>query len=56
MQDKAFFKDMALQGAEDFKSGRLGRHDFLVLCAVTGAAPFAVAAGDAEAAANEIVL
>jgi len=56
MQDKAFFKDMALQGAEDFKSGRLGRRDFLILCAVIGAAPFAVAAGDAEAAANEIVL
>ena len=56
MQDKAFFEDMAVQGAEDFKSGRMRRRDFLALCAVIGVAPYAVAIGDAEAAANEIVL
>ena len=40
----------------DYRSGRLDRRSFLALCAVAGAAPLAVSMGDAEAAANEIVM
>ena len=56
MQDKMFFKDLAYTGAKDFKSGKMGRRDFLYLCALAGVATSSVIAGDAEAAANEIVL
>ena len=56
MQDKMFFKDLAYTGAKDFKSGKMGRRDFLFLCALAGVATSSVIAGDAEAAANEIVL
>lgn len=56
MQDKMFFKDLAAQGAKDYKSGALGRREFLTLCAMAGVATAAVMAGDAEAAANEIVM
>lgn len=56
MQDKAFFKDLTLQGVKDFRAGRLDRRQFLTLCALAGVAPYAVASGDAEAAAKEIVL
>ena len=56
MQDKMFFKDLAYTGAKDFKSGKMGRRDFLYLCALAGVASSSVIAGDAEAAANEIVL
>ena len=55
MQDKMFYKDLAFTGAKDFKSGKLGRRDFLYLCALAGVASSSVIAGDAEAAANEIV-
>jgi len=56
MQDKMFYKDLAFTGAKDFKSGKLGRREFLYLCALAGVATSSVIAGDAEAAANEIVL
>jgi len=56
MQDKMFYKDLAFTGAKDFKSGNLGRREFLYLCALAGFATSSVIAGDAEAAANEIVL
>ena len=56
MQDKMFYKDLAFTGAKDFKSGKLGRREFLYLCALAGVASSSVIAGDAEAAANEIVL
>ena len=38
MQDKMFFKDLAYTGAKDFKSGKMGRRDFLYLCALAGVA------------------
>jgi len=56
MQDKMFYKDLAFTGAKDFKSGKLGRREFLYLCALAGVATSSVIVGDAEAAANEIVL
>lgn len=56
MQDDRFFREMVAGAARDFKAGRLGRRSFLTLCALAGVVPYAVAAGDAEAAANEIVM
>ena len=56
MQDKPFFKDLVTQGAADFKNGKLDRREFLTLCALAGVASVAVSIGDAEAAANEIVM
>ena len=56
MQDKPFFRELAQDGAHDFKAGRLDRRQFLALCALAGVVPQLVAAGDAEAAANEIVM
>jgi len=56
MQDKAFFKDWIQKGAEDYRAGKLSRRDFLGLCALVGVAPLAVQMGDAEAAADEIVM
>jgi len=56
MRDKVFFRELVSDGARAFKAGELGRRDFLTLCAIAGAAPYAVAIGDAEAAADEIVL
>ena len=56
MQDKNFMRDMAQRGAVAFRSGRLDRRSFLMLCGMAGVATLAVSAGDAEAAANEIVM
>lgn len=56
MQDVNFFRGLAKDGARDFKAGRIDRRQFLALCAIAGAAPLAVRIGDAEAAANEIVM
>jgi putative spermidine/putrescine transport system substrate-binding protein len=56
MQDKMFFKELVTDAAKGFKTGKLGRREFLSLCALAGAAPYFVATGDAEAAANEIVM
>jgi len=56
MQDKRFFRELITDGARDFKAGRIGRRQFLTLCAIAGAAPYAVAMGDAKAAADEIVM
>jgi putative spermidine/putrescine transport system substrate-binding protein len=56
MQDKKFFQELVSDGARDFKAGRMGRRSFLALCAMAGVVPQLVASGDAEAAANEIVM
>ena len=56
MQDKTFMRDMASQAATAFKAGRLDRRSFLMFCGMAGVASLAVQAGDAEAAANEIVM
>jgi len=56
MQDKQFMREAVVQAAHDFKSGRLDRRSFLMLCGMAGVASLAVTVGDAHAAANEIVL
>ena len=56
MKDQAFLRDITYRGALAFKSGKLDRRSFLALCGMAGAAALAVSAGDAEAAANEIVM
>lgn len=56
MQDKQFMREAVVQAAHDFKSGRLDRRSFLMLCGMAGVASLAVSVGDAHAAANEIVL
>ncbi|MEX0302499.1 MAG: extracellular solute-binding protein, partial [Leisingera sp.] len=56
MTDKTFMKEAAAQGAQQFKAGKLDRRYFLALCAMAGVATSAVMAGDAEAAADQIVL
>lgn len=56
MQDKAFMKDAATRAAIAFKNGKLDRRSFLMLCGLAGIASLAVSSGDAEAAANEIVM
>lgn len=49
-------REMAADAAAAFKSGRLDRRSFLAFCALAGVATTAVSVGDAEAAANEIVM
>lgn len=56
MQDKTFMRELAVDAARTFKAGKLDRRLFLGLCAAAGVAPYAVSIGDAEAAADEIVL
>jgi putative spermidine/putrescine transport system substrate-binding protein len=56
MQDRMFFKDLLSTGARDFKAGRMDRRDFLALCGMAGVLPALIAAGDAKAAANEIIM
>ncbi len=56
MQDNIFFKDLLAQGAKDYQQGRISRRNFLGLCAIAGLSTHAVFIGDAQAAANEIVL
>ena len=56
MQDKMFFKDLLTQSAHDFRNGKMERRHFLGFCAMAGVASAAVAIGDAEAAANEVIL
>jgi putative spermidine/putrescine transport system substrate-binding protein len=55
MFDKQMMRDTLTEGALAYKAGRLDRRSFLVLCGMSGVAMQAVLAGDAEAAANEIV-
>ena len=56
MQDKQFMRESLLEGAKSFKAGKLDRRSFLTLCAMAGVATSAVMAGDAHAAADQIVL
>lgn len=56
MHDKQFMRETLLEGAKAFQSGRMGRRTFLLLCGMAGFASAAVVAGNAEAAAGEIVL
>ena len=56
MQDKQFMRETLQDGAKAFKAGKMDRRAFLTLCAMTGFASATVMAGDAEAAADEIVM
>ena len=56
MQDKQFMREAVYKAAHDFQAGKLDRRSFLVLCGMAGVATVAVSAGDAHAAAKEIVL
>ncbi len=56
MQDKTFVRETLIEGAQAFKEGRMGRRTFLSLCAASGFVSASVIAGDAEAAADYIVM
>lgn len=56
MHDKTFSRETALDAATAFRSGRLDRRSFLAICGMLGVASLAVSAGDAEAAANQIIM
>ncbi len=56
MFDKQMMRDTLTEGAKAFKAGRLDRRGFLVLCGMSGVALQSVFVGDAEAAANEIIM
>jgi putative spermidine/putrescine transport system substrate-binding protein len=55
MLDKQFMRETLTDGAKAYKAGRLDRRGFLLLCGMVGVALPSVFAGDAEAAANEII-
>jgi len=56
MHDKQFMKETLVDSAHAYKDGRLDRRTFLALCGAAGVATAAVSAGDAEAAADHIVM
>jgi putative spermidine/putrescine transport system substrate-binding protein len=56
MHDRQFIRETLRQGALDFKAGRIDRRSFLTLCAAFGVATTALRAGDAHAAADQIVM
>jgi putative spermidine/putrescine transport system substrate-binding protein len=56
MQDKQFIKEMLTDSAHAYKEGRMDRRTFLALCGASGFALNAVLAGDAQAAADHVVM
>jgi len=56
MFDKKMMRETVTEGAREFKAGRLDRRAFLALCGMSGVALQSVFAGNAEAAANEIIM
>lgn len=56
MHGNQFMRETVVEGAKAFREGRMDRRTFLVLCAMAGITTQSVIAGDAEAAANEIVM
>lgn len=56
MTDKKMMQEMLVDGANAFKAGQMDRRAFLTLCMMAGVASSAVMAGDAHAAAEQIVL
>lgn len=56
MRDDTFRRETLIEGATAFKEGRLDRRAFLTLCAATGFVTTATIGGDAQAAADEIVM
>ncbi len=56
MHDKQFMKETLLDGARAYRAGRMDRRTFLALCGAAGVATNAVLAGDAQAAADHIVM
>lgn len=51
-----FLRDTLMDGARAYQAGRMDRRAFLLLCGLAGVATQAVLAGDAQAAAGEIVM
>jgi putative spermidine/putrescine transport system substrate-binding protein len=56
MHDRQFMRETLIEGARAYQAGRMDRRTFLALCGMAGVATAAVAAGDAKAAADQIVL
>ncbi|MCH9748386.1 MAG: extracellular solute-binding protein [Alphaproteobacteria bacterium] len=56
MHDKQFMKETLQDSAKAYQEGRLDRRTFLALCGASGIALTAVMAGDAEAAADHVVM
>ena len=56
MHNNQFIRETLLDGAKAFQAGKMGRRNFLLLCGLAGLATSAVLSGNAEAAAEEIVL
>ncbi|QEW20914.1 Bacterial extracellular solute-binding protein [Marinibacterium anthonyi] len=56
MNDKGFMAETLRDGATAFTQGRLSRRGFLSLCAAAGFITPAVLAGDAQAAAEQVVM
>lgn len=56
MHDKQFMRETLIESAQAFREGRMDRRSFLVLCGLAGVATSAVLAGDAEAAADHVVM
>ncbi len=56
MHDRQYMRETAADAAAAFREGRMDRRTFLAFCGIAGIATQAVLAGDAEAAAQEIVM
>jgi len=56
MHDRQFMRETLIEGARAYQAGRMDRRTFLALCGMAGFATAAVSAGDAKAAADQIVL
>ena len=56
MHDKQFMKETLVESARAYRAGRMDRRVFLALCGAAGVATTSVMAGDAEAAADEVVM
>ncbi|MFZ9950354.1 MAG: extracellular solute-binding protein [Gemmobacter sp.] len=56
MHDRQFMRETLIESARAYQAGRMDRRTFLALCGMAGFATAAVSAGDAKAAADQIVL
>ena len=56
MSDKQFMRETLVEGAHAFKAGKMDRRTFLALCGATGFVSASVLAGDAQAAADHVVM
>lgn len=56
MYDKQFTREALVESARAYRDGKMDRRLFLALCGAAGVATSAVMAGDAEAAADHVVM